>query len=357
VRWALPLLTAAVGACAPPAIPFEWDLPEGFSEPAVPEDNPMSWAKVELGRHLFYDPRLSLDGTLSCGSCHLQRLAFTDGSARPTGVTGEVHPRSAMSLANAAYVARLSWANPLLGTLEEQALLPLFGESPVELGLVGREDELFARLSADPAYPAMFAEAFPEEDGDPIRLGTLLRALAAFERTLISGNSPFDRYRAGDVDALSPEARRGFDLFRRRNCAECHRGFTFDSTLRAAGRPDLVAFHQTGLYDVDGRGAYPFPNTGVHEVTLQDADMGRFRAPTLRNIAVTAPYMHDGSMATLDEVLDHYAAGGRARSGRTSWILSSFELSPEDRAAFHAFFRALTDEGFLTNPRFADPFD
>ncbi|MGF1468607.1 MAG: MbnH family di-heme enzyme [Sandaracinaceae bacterium] len=348
---------------------YAWDLPSNFPTPQVPEDNPMSVAKVELGRRLFYDPRLSLNETQSCGSCHLQELAFTDGRPQGIGSTGEVHPRSSMSLANVAYVPRLTWANPLIDTLEEQALGPLFGEDPVELGMAGQEEELFRRLREDPDYPMWFEEAFPR-DPDPIGLQNLLRALAAFQRTLISADSPFDRFARGDATAMSESAQRGADLFfsERLECFHCHGGFNFSDALRHDGTiQDQVAFHNNGLYNVDGRGGYPPPNTGVFAISTDLRDMGRFRAPTLRNIEVTAPYFHDGSAATLDDVIDHYAAGGRtieegpnagvgAESPLKSIFVNGFELTPEEREDLLAFLRSLTDETFLTDPRFRDPF-
>ena len=347
----LVLLVGCGGEASP------WPVPPGFPEPIVPEDNPLTPAKVELGRYLFYDERLSGNQTYSCASCHRQELAFTDGRARALGSTGESHPRSSMSLANVAYLGRFSWANPLLPDLEAQALVPMFGDQPVELGLKNLEAALVERLAAVPRYQQLFAAAFPDDDA-PITVANAVRAIASFERTLLSGDSPFDRWQAGDDDAVSPAARRGYALFNseRLECFHCHQGFAFQDAVRFVGKPTVEArFHNTGLYDVDGAGAYPPPNTGIHDMTGRASDMGRFRAPTLRNVAVTAPYMHDGSIATLDEVLDHYAAGGRARSPLTSDLLVGFVLSADERADVIAFLDSLTDATFLADPRFADP--
>jgi cytochrome c peroxidase len=368
-RFAPALLLCAVAGCElGGADVYEWDLPPGFPVPDVPEDNPMSEAKVELGRFLFYDPRLSGNETQSCASCHDQSLAFTDGRATAVGSTGEPHPRGSMSLANVAYNARLTWANPLLSELEDQALTPLFGDHPVELG--AREDELLARLRRDPGYPAMFAEAFPD-DADPLSVRNVVRALASFQRTLISGDSPYDRYvYQGDDEALSEAARRGLELFgsERLECFHCHGGFNFADGVTHEGTViEEVAFHNTGLYNIDGRGGYPEPNRGVYEVTGDRRDMGHFRAPTLRNIAVTAPYMHDGSIEDLDGVLDHYAAGGRtieegpyagvgSESPLKNLFIHGFTLTEQERADVLALLRSLTDETFLTDPRFSDPF-
>ncbi|XXT16199.1 MbnH family di-heme enzyme [Sorangium sp. So ce429] len=350
-------------------VAFDWGLPPGFPVPKVPQDNAMSAAKVELGRRLFYDRRLSGNGTYSCGSCHLQELAFTDGLGSAKGSTGEMHSRGSMSLANVAYLTTLTWGNPLLDSLEEQALLPMFGETPVELGLAGREGEMVQRLQDEPLYRELFPEAFPG-DGDPIRLANITRAIGAFERSLISYSSPYDRYRYdGDPSGMSESALRGMDLFfsERLECFHCHGGFNLSDSVQHDGTTFTeVMFHNTGLYNIGGTGAYPEGNAGVYEVSGVEADMGRFRAPTLRNIALTAPYMHDGSIETLEEVLDHYAAGGRTiESGPNagvgsenrfkSELIRGFDLTAEEKADVIAFLKSLTDEEFLTDPRHADP--
>jgi cytochrome c peroxidase len=218
-------------ACSEEAAPaaYVWNLPKGFPVPAVPEDNPMSAAKVELGRFLFYD-------TQSCASCHRQELAFTDGRGTAVGSTGQAHRRGSMSLANVAYASSLTWANPHLQTLERQALVPLFGEDPVELGLAGQEEPLLQRLSEDARYPALFAAAFPEEPR-PVSLDAVVRGLAAFQRTLLSGHSPFDRYTyGGEADALSTSAKRGMVLFfsERLECFHCHQGVFFSDAVKDA---------------------------------------------------------------------------------------------------------------------------
>lgn len=331
---------------------YVWDLPEGFPQPDVPEGNPMSDAKVELGRRLFYDTQLSFNETQSCASCHDQSLSFTDGLAGSVGSTGEVHRRSSMSLANLAYYGRFTWANPLLKTLEEQAEGPLFGDTPVELGWAGKRDELIARLEADPDYPQLFEEAFGT-DCTPVSLDHLTKAIASFERTLISGDSPYDRYWYGEEqDALSADARAGLALFNSEKfeCFHCHGGQAFSSNT-----PEQPLFNNNGLYDVDGEGAYPEVDQGAIEVTMVDQHMGRFKPPSLRNIALTAPYMHDGSLATLDDVLDHYASGGTGSPLTDSFILG-FQMNDSERRQLKAFLESLTDETFVNDPRFASPF-
>jgi cytochrome c peroxidase len=367
---ALALLAAAallLGAAAPA---WQWPLPSWVPPPAVPADNPMTPAKVELGRHLFYDARLSRDGSLSCASCHEQARAFTDGRAFAKGITGEVGTRSAMSLANVAYLPVLTWQNPQLTSLEVQALIPLFGEHPVEMGMAGREQQLFATFKSDPTYRRLFAQAFPAEAGQGdaalYSLSTLTKALASFQRSLLSFDSPYDRYRyGGQQDAISAAARRGEELFfgEKLECYHCHGGFNFTDNLKHARTPfPEVGFHNTGLYNEDGKGAYPKASPGIVEFTGEPRDAGRFRTPSLRNVAVTAPYMHDGSIPTLHEVLrTHYARAGRAvHAGRAANPLRSefivgFEISDAEIADVVAFLESLTDERFLRDPAHQNP--
>ncbi|MBI3782063.1 MAG: di-heme enzyme [Deltaproteobacteria bacterium] len=291
---------------------WQWNLPKGFPEPRVPVDNPMSREKVELGRRLFYDNALSQNRTQACATCHQQKFAFTDGRPQAIGSTGQAHSRNSMALTNVAYASRLTWANNLVDRLEDQALLPMFGDAPIELGLPDGKT-LVDRLNVDPRYRELFAKSFAG-DAAPISLRNVARAIAAFERTLISGNSAYDRYSRGDTAALSESAKRGMTLFfsERLECFHCHGGFNFADSVDHAKLPEPErAFHNTGLYNVDGKGAYPAGDRGLYKQTGKPDDMGRFKAPSLRNVAVTAPYMHDGSIATLDGVIDHYAAGGR----------------------------------------------
>jgi len=361
------LAALLLGAAAPA---WHWPLPAWVPPPAVPSDNPMTPAKVELGRHLFYDRRLSADCTMACASCHEQARAFTDGKAVSKGVTGEVGARSAMSLANVAYLPVLTWQNPQLTSLEVQALIPLFGEHPVEMGMAGREQQLFAMFKADPTYRRLFAQAFPAEAGQGdaalYSLSTLTKALASFQRSLLSFDSPYDRYRyGGQKDAISPAARRGEELFfgEKLECYHCHGGFNFTDNLKHARTPfPEIGFHNTGLYNEDGKGAYPKASPGIVEFTGDPRDAGRFRTPSLRNVAVTAPYMHDGSIPTLHEVLrTHYARGGRAvHAGRAanplrSEFIAGFEITEAEIADVVAFLESLTDEAFLRDARHGNP--
>lgn len=363
------VVAALVAACGgasggDPGPAYAWVLPPGFPVPEVPADNPMSEAKVELGRRLFYDVRLSGNQTFSCASCHRQELAFTDGRARGLGSTGMLHPRGPQPLVNLAYLDVYTWANSVVPSLEIQALVPMTGFDPVELGISGMEETVARRLEADPAYPALFRAAFPGAT-DPYGYLSIAKAIAAFERTLVSGNSPYDRHRRGDATALTPSARRGMDLFfsDRVGCARCHSGVIFTDAAAVPGETgNPFPFHNVGLYDLDGRGAYPPDGTGLEALTGRPDDMGRFRTPPLRNVAVTAPYMHDGSVATLGEVIDLFAAGGRVRretgvaSPLQSPLVQPFALDAGEKADLLAFLEALTDVEFLTDPRFSDPF-
>jgi len=353
---------------AAPVDTFPWDLPPGFPTPLVPVDNPMNLAKVELGRRLFYDTRMSGNETFSCATCHEQARAFTELRSTSIGSTGEPHPRNSMSLANVAYLGRFTWANHLLAELETQAVVPIFSNEPVELGLRNMEGILLGRLGAEPIYPPLFSEAFPGQP-NAITVANVVRALAAFQRTLLSGRSPYDRWQQGDASAVSEAAKRGKNLFdsERLECFHCHQGFNLQDVVKYVGKPSVEArFHNTGLYNIGGIGAYPAPNTGLHALTGAASDMGRFRAPTLRNVEVTAPYFHDGSAATLDDVIDHYAAGGRtiasgpnagngALNPYKSSFLIGFTLTPEERDDLKAFLTSLTDPTFLSDPRHANP--
>jgi len=349
---------------------YRWGLPAWVPPPLVPADNPMSAAKVELGRHLFYDKRLSADQSQACASCHFQDKAFTDGRAVATGITGEVGSRSAMALGNVAYLPTLTWANPQITSLEVQALIPIFGEHPVEMGMAGKEHELFARLKSEPVYQKLFANAFAREaaqgDAALYSVSTVTKALASFQRSLLTFDSPYDRFKYGNQpQAISAAAKRGEDLFfgEKMECYHCHGSFTFNDNIAHARLPFAErGFHNTGLYNRDGKGAYPADNPGITEFTGDAADMGKFRTASLRNIAATAPYMHDGSIATLEQVIrQHYALAGRSGGEKTgasplrSELIAGFEVSDQEVADVVTFLNALTDTQFLSDPAHANP--
>lgn len=361
-----------------------WDFyRDELPPPAVPADNPWTEAKFVLGRRLFHDPALSVNGTKSCASCHFQALAFSDGRGISLGATGELNHRNSQGLVNVAWNATLTWANPTLLTLEQQIVIPLFGHDPVEMGLDGHSVQaMLARLREDADYVEGFRAAFGRDDGDgagagagagrddgddPVTSANVVKALASFMRGIVSAESRFDRHRRGELELTAAELR-GKELFfgEQAGCHRCHGSFNFNDQMAFAGaRPD-TPFHNMGLYDVDGRGGYPAPNRGLFEHSNRAADMGAFRAPSLRNVVVTAPYMHDGSVATLAEVLEIYAAGGRMvesgphpgdgrRNAHRSELMAAIRLSAQDRADLLAFLGTLTDECVLHSPRFADP--
>jgi cytochrome c peroxidase len=354
MRFLLPAVLLAGALHGADASGYDWRLPRGFPAPRVPADNPMSEEKVRLGRYLFYDRRLSVNGRQSCASCHRQELAFTDGRATSAGATGENHPRSAMSLVNVAYAAALTWSNPTLRSLEEQVLVPMFGEHPVELGLHGRESAVLELVQSEPVYRDLFPRAFPGRDA--FTIANLRRALAAFERSIISARSPYDRFHIeGKQEAIPESAKRGEAVFFTdpvAGCYRCHGGFNFSDAVTYEGSPArAVEFHNTALYKV-----YPAPNRGIFEHTGRPADAGKFKAPSLRNIALTAPYMHDGSIATLEDVLDHYTAGGRAHENpNRDPRIRKITLTPQNRADLLAFLRTLTDEELVRDERFSNP--
>lgn len=348
---------------------FVWQLPQNVPPPAVPASNPMSQAKFELGRHLFFDARLSGNGTQSCSSCHKQELAFSDGLATAIGSTDEVHPRNSQSLVNVAYNATLTWANPSLLHLEQQIMVPLFGESPVEQGLNDTNlKAVLQRLQDEPLYQPLFEAAFPQAD-DYFTVDQIVSALASFVRGLTSFNSTYDQFLAGDRNALSASAQRGRRLFfsERMECFHCHGGYNFsDSTVDRSMSFIERPFHNTGLFNTDGQGAYPEDNQGIFAITEDPDDMGKFRAPSLRNIELTAPYMHDGSIESLEAVIDFYAAGGRlissgpkAGDGRQSPLkdgfVTGFELTDTEKTDLLEFLKSLTDQSFITNESYANP--
>jgi len=333
--------------------------------PKEPANNLATEAKFQLGRHLFYDTKLSGNQTISCESCHLQSLAFSDGLKTAVGSTGEKLDRNSQTLTNIAYNSSYTWANPLLKAIEEQLIIPMFGEFPVEMGINdANRDEISARFSNDVAYQELFNLAFPNQQ-QAVTYPNIIKALAVFNRALISKDSDFDK------GLLSSAAQRGQALFNgeKMECFHCHSGFNFsDSTLHSETVFVSRPFFNTGLYNLDDTGSYPVADNGLYTVTQQNKDKGKFRPPTLRNIAYTAPYMHDGSIATLSEVLTFYANGGRnvasgenAGDGRLnvnkSEFVSGFDMSEQERDDLLAFLNALSDPIFIRNPRYSNPFN
>lgn len=380
----LPLLTLVVTGCADETPDVEQEplqgayafdeLPGTIPMPETPEDRPVMESRVKLGRYLFYDNRLSGNQTQSCSSCHAQEKAFTDGRKVGLGSTEEEHVRNPMSLTNVAYNNTYGWVSPSVTSLEDQAGIPLFGESPVELGLAHMDqDVVLERFRKEPLYQELFADAYPDfPREDRITMNHIISAIADFERTLLSFDSPYDRYvYGGDADALNDSEKRGMELFfsERLECFHCHGGFNFSDAVSHEGLAFVTQpFHNTGLYNVDFEGGFPARDRGLFDLTGNPDDMGRFKAPTLRNIEVTAPYFHDGSAATLEDVIAHYERGGRAivegedlgdgaKNPHKSELIQGFILTESERTDLLAFLKSLTDETFLTDPRHAKPDD
>jgi len=350
---------------------FAWAIRAGIPLPLEPERNPMTEAKFQLGRHLFYDERLSGNGTQSCATCHHQDKAFTDGLVVAVGSTGQLHPRNSQTLTNVAYNATLTWANPALITLEAQMQTPLFSEDPIEQGIdESNQDAVLQRILDEPRYEPLFSDAFPNQ-GSPVTFANIIDAIGSFVRGMTSFNSAFDHYQLGDDTALSVSAKRGQVLFFSEDleCFHCHGGYNFsdsnvDRSIAFVERP----FHNTGLYNIGGTGDFPANNQGLFEATGDPSDMGKFRAPTLRNIELTAPYMHDGSITSLEAVVDFYAAGGRniesgpnAGDGRLNpfkdSFVNGFAITDQQKADLIAFLHSLTDHEFVTTERLSNPWE
>jgi cytochrome c peroxidase len=307
-------------------------LPPRFPRFADPVDNPLTADKAFLGRHLFYDKRLSLDSTISCASCHRQDVAFSDaGVTLSPGVGGALGKRNTPGLTNVAY-NRSFFAEGGVPTLELQAIAPII--NPKEMNL--HTDTLVGRLAQDTVYARLFVLAWGSRE---VTISRITHALAAFQRTLISGHSAYDRFLGGDVKALNASAKRGVDLFfgEKGDCFHCHNAYNLTDNL----------FHNTGL-DVGT------PDEGRFGVTDNPADKGKFKTPTLRNVGLTAPYMHDGRFKTLEEVLNHYNTGGKSHSN-ASGLMRPLGLSATDRADIISFLHSLTDSAFISDDRLADP--
>lgn len=332
---------------------YEWSLPANFPAPQVPKDNPMTKSKVKLGRALFYEPALSGNRAMACSTCHQIDHAFSEPQKVSSGSTGQALKRNALALVNIAYNSDFTWAHNGLVSIEQQMLIPLFSQNPIEMGVTGNQDDILERFNTDD-YKGLFLDAFGDEQ---ITYNKIVKAIASFVRSLTSFNSRFDDYAYRNKDnALSDSELRGLDLFfsEKLECFHCHGGFNFTQSSKHEFQPlDLRPFHNTGMYNTDDKGSYPDTDRGLIDVTLNPQDMGRFRAPTLRNIAYSAPYMHDGSIASLPELIDFYANGGRKQGINNpfkSQFIQGFELTEQEHEDLLAFLLSLSDSSFINNP-------
>ena len=316
----LVLVMLAMSACArPDPVPEELSLgvPVGFDPIPVPPHNRLTEAKVRLGRRLFFDPILSADSTISCATCHIPKILFSDGKPVSQGLNGRLGTRNAPSLINVAYQKLFFWDGGSI-TLEHQVFGPLQSSDEMGLDLAS----VLSRLKSDLAYREAFDDVFDEP---PSLLG-LTQALGAYQRTLRSGGARYDSYNGGNTEALSGSEKRGLALFEgKAGCARCHHGFLFTS----------LEFENNGLYvagDDSGRARI----TGLRE------DYGMFKVPSLRNVAQTAPYMHDGRLPTLSSVIEHYDQGGNSVFGKSE-LIKPLNLNQRERADLEAFLHSLTD--------------
>lgn len=314
---ALPAFLALGMAADSPKVPlglppFEW-----------PANNPYSAEKVELGRILYYDKRLSADDTVSCATCHAPMFAFADGAAVSTGIRKQKGGRSAPTVINRAYSQAQFW-DGRAASLEEQAKGPMV--NPIEMG--NTHAAVVSRLKGIPGYAPLFAKAFGSEGIDIERTAM---AIATFERTVLSGNAPYDKYKRGDKKAMTPDQVRGMSVFfDKAKCDKCHEGSNFT----------LNAYHNLGV------GAdKPEPDVGRFEVTKNPKDWGAFKTPTLREIARTGPYMHDGSLQTLEEVVEFYNKGG-IKNRNLDENMKELHLTDAEKKDLVAFMRALNGEGW-----------
>lgn len=326
------LLAVAFLSCEPEAFspedttPFALKLPEGFPAPAIPEDNALTEARVALGKRLFYDPVLSSDSSISCQSCHRQELAFADDRPISPGVQGRLGFRNSPTLANVAYLSRINKDGGVT-KLDLQAIVPIEDHAEMDFSILLAAE----RLNAMPTYEAAFAKAY----GEPASPFTITRALGSFMRTMISGHSRYDIAQQGGAPLSAAEARGEMLFFSSRTqCSTCHSGFNFTQNQ----------FLNNGLY-------LEYEDGGRHRVTLQEEDMGKFRVPTLRNISVTAPYMHDGSLADLRAVVQHYNQGGKGHANQDPRV-KPLGLSEQEQNDLIAFLQTLTDTAFLTDEQF-----
>jgi cytochrome c peroxidase len=332
-------------------------------------DNPFTKEKAALGKYLFYDRRLSINNTKACASCHAQEFSFTDSYSRSIGALGDLHQRNAKPLINIIFEKYLTAADSTIHFPESQINNPMFNEHPVELGVKGNENEILERIKTDKYYQQQFKRAFPSER-NPESIKNIQYAISTFVKTILSFNSPYDNFVfRKDSAALSKQEINGMTLFfsANLNCSSCHSGINFNTPLLKTANGETDFYFNTGLYNLDGKGGYPAYDQGLIALTKNPVDMGKYKVPPLRNLAFTAPYFHDGSAATLDEVITVYENGGRnilagqiKGDGRNNLfkhpLVNGFKLNSQERKSLVAFLLSLSDSSVLKNQAYANPF-
>lgn len=320
--------------------------------------------KIQLGRYLFFDRRLSVNNTRSCATCHNPQFAFTDGYKRSLGVFADLHQRNTESLFNLPYLKYFTAADSTLHSPLQQMDNPLLNDHPNEMGVKGNEENILQKIKADESYRQLFAKA-----GLPVSWISIKDLISLFINSLRSANSPYDQFKKGDTAALTVAQKRGMQLFfsATLKCASCHGGFNFSAPSITNEKGDTLFYFNTGLYNVDDKGEYPAYDEGLYQLTGESSDRGKFRVPSLRNLAFTGPYFHDGSAASLAEVVDAYAGGGRKinegvykgngiKNPYKHASLNGFFISEADKINLISFLQSLSDTGFINNPAYQNPF-
>lgn len=305
------------------------EIPEGFPKVEFPDGNEFTKDRWELGKKLFFDPIMSIDSTVSCASCHNPNLAFADSRTFSLGVENRIGNRNAPTLTNVAYNPYFTTEGGVK-TLEAQILIPIQEHNEFDFNIV----DLSYKLEKNQEYLKLASTSYNQRPNPYV----ITRSLACFERSLISGNSPFDQYYYQNIDnVLTENQLKGMRLFfsEKVNCTNCHNGFNFTN----------YSFQNNGLYQ-------NYQDSGRYRLTQNDTDIAKFKVPTLRNIGVTAPYMHDGSLNTLMEVVEHYNNGG-AKGHHQSKLIKPLNLTDSEKLQLVAFLESLTDESFLFNENFS----
>jgi cytochrome c peroxidase len=319
---------------------------------------------VQIGRYLFFDRRLSVNNTRSCATCHNPQFAFTDGYKRSLGVFADLHQRNTQALFNLAHLKYYTAADSTLHSVLQQMDNPLFNDHPAEMGLRGNEDLILKKIKADTLYQQLFKVLTQE-----ITLNTIRANISAFILSLQSTNAAYDKFMNGDTTALTASQKHGLQLFfsPALKCASCHGGINFSSPTVTNKKGDTLYYFNTGIYNLDTAGAYPAYDQGLYQLTKNNNDRGAFRVPSLRNLAFTAPYYHDGSAADLNEVIENYERGGRkinegiykgngAENKNKQALIAGFTITGLEKTDLVNFLFSLSDSSFINNPRYQNPF-